>query len=49
MIGRKLKAVCEVVPVEELEGSERGSDGYGSTGVRRGGSARTTAGRTRPS
>ena len=25
---------CEVVPVEELEGSERGADGHGSTGVR---------------
>lgn len=25
---------CEVVTVEELEGSERGTDGYGSTGVR---------------
>lgn len=25
---------CEVVTVEELEGSERGADGYGSTGVR---------------
>lgn len=25
---------CEVVPVEELEGSERGTDGHGSTGVR---------------
>lgn len=25
---------CEVVPVDELEGSERGADGYGSTGVR---------------
>ena len=27
-------ARCEVVPVEELEGSERGADGYGSTGAR---------------
>lgn len=36
MIGRKLKVVCEgeVVPVEDLEGSERGTDGHGSTGVR---------------
>lgn len=25
---------CEVVPVEDLEGSERGTDGHGSTGVR---------------
>lgn len=25
---------CEAVPVEDLEGSERGTDGHGSTGVR---------------
>ena len=25
---------CEVVHVDELEGSERGVDGHGSTGVR---------------
>lgn len=25
---------CEVVPVDELEGSERGAGGHGSTGVR---------------